>query len=272
MTAAKIHELLELVAAGGLTPAAALERLRHLPFDDLGFARLDHHRGLRRGVPEVVFGDGKSAEQIIAIGQRMAAAGLNLIVTRLAADKARQIKRKLRALEYRTDARIGLLIAEPAVIGGHGPIAVVSAGTSDIPVAEEAAVCAELFGNRVERIYDVGVAGIHRLTAQAERLWAASVVIVVAGMEGALPSVVAGLLDKPVIAVPTSVGYGVASGGVAALLGMLSSCAGGLTVVNIDNGFGAAMAATLINRVGLDRLELDGGKKNAHPRAHAARD
>jgi NCAIR mutase (PurE)-related protein len=224
-----------------------------LPFEDLGFARLDHHRIIRRGVPEVVFGDGKSAAQIVAIGRRMRERGLNLIVTRLAAEKARAIKGRLRGFDYRADARMGLLVVAAPPVSGHGAIAVLSAGTSDIPVAEEAALCAELFGNRVERVYDVGVAGIHRLAAQAEVLKAACVLIVVAGMEGALPTVVAGLVDKPVIAVPTSVGYGVAFNGLAALFGMLNSCAGGLTVVNIDNGFGAAVAATLINRVGLDR-------------------
>jgi NCAIR mutase (PurE)-related protein len=251
MTEAKIREILESVAAGGVSAADALDRLRHLPFEDLGFARIDNHRGLRRGVPEVVFGQGKTAEQIAVIGRSMADAGVNLIVTRLDALKARAVKRKLRALDYRSDAQIGLLIAEPPPPRGHGAIIVVSAGTSDMPVAEEAAICAEMFGNRVARIYDVGVAGIHRLTAQLDLLKTASVLIVVAGMEGALPSVVAGLLDKPVIGVPTSVGYGASMGGLAAMLGMLNSCAGGLTVVNIDNGFGAALAATLINRVGL---------------------
>lgn len=253
MTEAKIGALLELVAAGRLSADEALKRLRHLPFDDLGFARLDNHRGLRRGVPEVVFGDGKSVDQIVAIGRQMRKREINLIVTRLAAEKARAIKRQLRGFEYKADARMGMLLAEAPTVSGHGTIAVLSAGTSDIPVAEEAALCAELFGNRVERIYDVGVAGIHRLTAQADVINAASVLIVVAGMEGALPSVVAGLVDKPVIAVPTSIGYGVAFNGLAALLGMLNSCSGGLTVVNIDNGFGAALAATLINRVGLER-------------------
>jgi hypothetical protein len=251
MTEAKIREILEAVAAGGVSTAAAFERLRHLPFEDLGFARIDNHRGIRRGVPEVVFGQGKTADQIAAIGRRMADSGVNLIVTRLDPAKARAVKRRLRAMEYRADAQIGLLIAEPPQLRGHGAIIVVSAGTSDMPVAEEAAICAEMFGNRVARIYDVGVAGIHRLTAQLDVLKTASVVIVVAGMEGALPSVVAGLLDKPVIGVPTSVGYGASMGGMAAMLGMLNSCAGGLTVVNIDNGFGAALAATLINRVGL---------------------
>jgi len=271
MTEAKIGALLELVAAGRLSTPQALDRLRSLPFDDLGFARLDNHRMIRRGVPEVVFGDGKSVEQIVAIGRQMRKRAVNLIITRLSAEKAKAVKRKLRDFDYQPDARIGLVIVERTPVSGHGAIAVLSAGTSDIPVAEEAAVCAELFGNRVERIYDVGVAGIHRLTAQADLVKAASVLIVVAGMEGALPSVVAGLVDKPVIAVPTSVGYGVAFGGLAALLGMLNSCAGGLTVVNIDNGFGAALAATLINRVGLNRFEHNGGKKDPHQRTRAPR-
>ena len=253
MTEKKIREILDLVAAGRLNSDRALARLKHLPFEDLGFARLDHHRGLRRGLPEVIFGEGKSADQIAAIGKRMAAAGVNLLVTRLAPDKARLLKRKLRALDYRPDAQIGMIIRERADLRSHGTVMVLSAGTSDIPVAEEAALCAEFFGNPVERLYDVGVAGLHRLTANAESIQRASVLIVVAGMEGALPSVVAGLVDMPVIAVPTSVGYGASFGGIAALLGMLNSCASGVTVVNIDNGFGAAFAATMINRVGLAR-------------------
>jgi NCAIR mutase (PurE)-related protein len=253
MTEDSIREILENVAASRLSAADALARLRNLPFEDLGFARIDQHRSLRRGVPEVIFGAGKTAEQIAAIGARVAAAGTNVLITRLDADKARAVKRRLRRLVYDEVARIGTIIVKPAARIGHGPVAVVSAGTSDQPVAEEAAVCADLFGNRVERIYDVGVAGLHRLTAALGELRAASVLIVVAGMEGALPSVVAGLLDKPVIAVPTSVGYGASFGGLAALLGMLNSCASGVTVVNIDNGFGAALAATLINRAGMAR-------------------
>ncbi len=251
MTEVKIRQLLEQVAVGRVSTGQALQRLRYLPFEDLGFARIDNHRSLRRDVPEVVFGAGKSAQQIVKIAQRMAAAGVNFMVTRLDPVKAGAIKRKLRGFDYRPDARIGLVVREKPVPRGHGAIIVASAGTSDIPVAEEAAVCAEFFGNRVERLYDVGVAGLHRLTSQLKMLQAASVIIVVAGMEGALPSVVAGLVGKPVIGVPTSVGYGAAFGGIAPLLGMLNSCAGGLTVVNIDNGFGAALAATLINRVGL---------------------
>ncbi len=251
MTEATLLKLLERVAAGGVEPAAALERLRHLPFEDLGFARIDHHRALRRGLPEVIFGEGKSAEQIAAIGRRIVAAGTNLLVTRLDAAKARAVRRRLRALDYRPAARIGMIVREPSRPRGHGPVLIVSAGTSDMAVAEEAALTAEIFGNPVERLYDVGVAGLHRVAANLARLRRAAALIVVAGMEGALPSVVAGLVDRPVIAVPTSVGYGASLGGIAALLAMLNSCASGVTVVNIDNGFGAAFAATLINRLGL---------------------
>jgi len=256
MTEEHIRRILDQVAAGRMSAGGALKRLRHLPFEDLGFAKLDLHRTLRRGIPEVVFGEGKSAAQIIAIGARAIASGGNLIVTRLGPEKARGLKARFKKFVYHETARVGAIITRPAAPSGHGPIAVVSAGTSDLPVAEEAAVCAELFGNRVARLHDVGVAGLHRLTTNLEALSGAAVLIVVAGMEGALPSVVAGLLDKPVIAVPTSVGYGTAFGGLAALLGMLNSCASGVTVVNIDNGFGAALAATLMNRVGIAR---DGG-------------
>jgi NCAIR mutase (PurE)-related protein len=270
MTEAKIRQLLEQVAAGRLSAAQAVRRLRYLPFEDLGFARIDNHRTLRRDIPEVVFGAGKSAAQIVKIGQRITAAGDNLMVTRLDPAKAGVVKRMLRKFDYRPDARVGLLLRHQPLPVGHGPILVASAGTSDIPVAEEAAVSAEFFGNRVERLYDVGVAGLHRLTSQLKTLEAASVIIVVAGMEGALPSVVAGLIGKPVIGVPTSVGYGAAFGGITPLLGMLNSCAGGLTVVNIDNGFGAALAATLINRVG-GRAGYAGDKREAgKPARHSA--
>lgn len=253
MTEKRIRDLLDKVAAGRMTPLAAFKVLGELPFEDLGFAKIDSHRSLRRGVPEVIFGEGKTAAQLIAIGQRVLASSSNLIITRLSEEKARAVRQKLRGLKYHADARIGTIVKERAKISGHGVVSVLCAGTSDISIAEEAALCAELFGNRVTRIYDVGVAGIHRLTANLDAIRAASVIIVVAGMEGALPSVVAGLVDKPVIAVPTSVGYGASMGGLAALLAMLNSCAGGVTVVNIDNGFGAALAATLINRVGIER-------------------
>jgi NCAIR mutase (PurE)-related protein len=251
MTEEQIQAILDQVAAGRLDVPGAMKRLRQLPFDDIGFAKLDLHRNLRRGVPEVVLGERKTAEQIAAIGARVVKAGQNFIVTRLSPEKARIVKRSLRAFDYRPEAQLGFIIRKKAEPRGHGPIMVISAGTSDIAVAEEAAICADLFGNRVTRLYDVGVAGLHRLRAGLDDFTQAAVLIVVAGMEGALPSVVAGLLDKPVIAVPTSVGYGAAFGGVAALLGMLNACASGVTVVNIDNGFGAALAATLMNRVGL---------------------
>jgi len=253
MTEERIRQILERVAAGTITPAGAFGALRDLPFEDLGFAKLDRHRALRRGVPEVVFGEGKSAAQIAAIGRRVVGDGSNLVVTRLAPEKARDLKRRLPRLRYHPEARLGAVVTRKPRPSGHGVVMVISAGTSDLGVAEEAALCAELFGNRVARLYDVGVAGLHRLTSNLDGIRAASVLIVVAGMEGALPSVVAGLLDKPVLAVPTSVGYGTALGGLAALFGMLNACASGITVVNIDNGFGAAFAATLINRVGLAR-------------------
>ncbi len=250
MTEERIREILSAVASGRTSAQAAFSELKHLPFEDLGFAKLDRHRGIRRGIPEVIFGESKTAAQIAAIGARLVKSRMNLIVTRVDAQKARELKRKLPRLRYHPEARVAALIVEPAKPRGHGPIMVISAGTSDLPVAEEAAVCAELFGNSVTRLYDVGVAGLHRLTAHLEMVKAASVIIVAAGMEGALPSVVAGLLDKPVVAVPTSIGYGASFGGIAALLGMLNSCSSGVTVVNIDNGFGAALAATLMNRVG----------------------
>ncbi len=253
MTEKRIRELLGQVAGGRTSLESAFKILRDLPFEDLGFAKLDHHRSLRRGVPEVVYGEGKSADQLVEIGKRVLASGINLIITRLDDAKARAIRRKLRRLTYHASARVGVIVKERIKPVGHGVVTIVSAGTSDLPVAEEAALCAELFGNRVARMYDVGVAGIHRLTASLDAIRASSVLIVVAGMEGALPSVVSGLVDIPVIAVPTSVGYVTAMGGLAALLGMLNSCSSGMTVVNIDNGFGAALAATLINRVGLER-------------------
>jgi NCAIR mutase (PurE)-related protein len=257
MTERALLEILEQVARGRLAVSGAMRRLRRLPFEDLGFAKLDHHRRIRRGLPEVVLGEYKSATQIAAIGRRVVAAGYNLIVTRVAPQKGRAVKRLLGKFTYQPQAELGFIINEPTQPSGHGAVMVISAGTSDLRVAEEAALCAELFGNRVERLYDVGVAGLHRLTASIDVIKDAAVLIVVAGMEGALPSVVAGLLDKPVIAVPTSAGYGAALGGLTALFGMLNSCAGGVTVVNIDNGFGAAFAATLINRTGLRRLNED---------------
>ena len=244
----QLADLLDAVRRGDCPVDEALDRLRGMPYEDLGFAKLDHHRALRNGFPEVVLGEGKSAEQVIAIAERMAAAGSNVLITRLAPEVGTRLREALPEFEYHAVPRLALRRLHPAPASGRGTVLVVSAGTADVPVAEEAAVSAELMGNRVERLYDVGVAGIHRLLEQRERLWEAAVLIVVAGMEGALPSVVGGLVDRPVIAVPTSVGYGTSMHGLAALLGMLNTCAAGVVVVNIDNGFGAAAAAARINR------------------------
>lgn len=246
----RLEELLERVKAGDVPVEDAVERLRTLPFETLdGMATVDHHRELRSGIPEVVFGEAKTAEQIAALLESLAADGGGALATRVDPDKARVVLAAVPEARYSELARTVMIAArEPAAERGRGVIAVVAAGTSDLPVAEEAAEVAAFLGNRVERITDVGVAGLHRVLAQAERLRQVEVVIVLAGMEGALPSVVAGLIDRPIIAVPTSVGYGVGLGGFAAMLGMLSSCSPGVTVVNIDNGFGAAVAASLINR------------------------
>jgi pyridinium-3,5-biscarboxylic acid mononucleotide synthase len=246
--AEQLEALLADVAAGRLQPAAALERLRHLPFEDLPFARIDHHRALRQGQPEVVFCEGKTLEQVVAICDRLEAATGSFLGTRASAAMATALQARFPRVVWNETARTVLLSPVDAPAAARGPVLIVSAGTSDLPVAEEAAVVAEAFGTRVERLVDVGVAGIHRLLAAGDALQQARVVIVVAGMEGALPSVVGGLVAVPVIAVPTSVGYGASFGGLAALLGMLNSCAAGVTVVNIDNGFGAAAAASRICR------------------------
>jgi NCAIR mutase (PurE)-related protein len=243
-----LKHLLTAIQAGDLSIDEGLERLRQLPFEDAGVAMIDHHRALRQGVPEVVLAEAKTAEQVAAIAQRMAAHGDDVLVTRLAADKAALMAEKHPAGEYDPLARTFVLRQKPFADLGRGKVLVICAGTSDLPVAREAAITARMFNNRVEELVDVGVAGIHRLLARTAALREAAVIIVVAGMEGALPSVVGGLVDVPVIAVPTSVGYGASFNGIAALLGMLNSCAGGITVVNIDNGFGAAFAATRINR------------------------
>jgi len=248
MTPQRLREILEQVAAGADSPEAALEKIRHLPFEDLGFAKVDHHRDLRSGFPEVIFGQGKTNEQIVGIARKLREAGQNVLITRLDSEAAAGVVAELPDFTYSSDGRIAFLRQTPSATKGRGRILVAAAGTADLPVAEEAALTAELMGNRLDRIYDVGVAGIHRLFAHHEQLRQANVVIVVAGMEGALPSVVGGLVDKPVIAVPTSVGYGASFGGLAALLAMLNSCAAGVTVVNIDNGFGAGVAASMINR------------------------
>lgn len=244
-----LRAMLDMVSQGELPVDEAMVRLRHFPSEDIGCARIDHHRQLRQGTPEMVFGAGKTTEQITAIMTAMVAEGSNILVTRLDAVKGAALVRSFPAARYHDEARCLTFEQRSSEQRGRGTVLVVSAGTSDMPVAAEAVVTARFLGNQVEHIFDVGVAGIHRLLACSEQLAAASVIIVVAGMEGALPSVVGGLVDKPVIAVPTSIGYGASFGGIAALLGMLNSCASGVTVVNIDNGFGAACAANLINRV-----------------------
>jgi len=249
MDSAHLADLLELVRQKQVSVSEAMARLRHLPFEDLGFAKIDHHRALRQGFPEVVMGQGKDVKQIAAIVQAMRRRKTNVLVTRLESNKVAQLKRLRTGLTFHPMARAATWHGTPINITGKGTVLVVCAGTSDIPVAEEAIVTSKMMGNRVDRLYDVGVAGIHRLLDNRARLDAASVLIVVAGMEGALPSVVGGLVATPVIAVPTSIGYGASFGGIAALLGMLNSCAAGVTVVNIDNGFGAGFAASLINRL-----------------------
>ncbi|HTS35074.1 MAG TPA: nickel pincer cofactor biosynthesis protein LarB [Candidatus Solibacter sp.] len=248
MNAESIRKLFEQVRTGTITPDDAVARLRHMPFEDLGFAKVDHHRALRVGMPEVILGEGKTPAQVAGIFARLAKHGGNILATRCDARQFAAVKKKVRGAEYRELGRAIVLHRDQAKYG-KGVIAVVSAGTSDIPVAEEAVATAELMGNEVQHFYDVGVAGIHRLLANREALTKARVVIVCAGMEGALPSVVGGLVGVPVIAVPTSVGYGASFKGMAALLGMLNSCASNVSVVNIDNGFGAGYVASLINRL-----------------------
>ncbi len=243
-----IRKLFEQVRTRKISADDAVERLRHLPFEDLGFAKVDHHRALRVGMPEVIFGQGKSPAQLAKIFSRLARHDGNILATRANKAQFAAVKKMVRRAEYRELAR-AIVLQRDEKKYGKGTIAVVSAGTSDIPVAEEAVVTAEIMGNDVEHLYDVGVAGIHRLLANRVTLTRARVVIVCAGMEGALPSVVGGLVGVPVIAVPTSVGYGAAFEGVAALLGMMNSCASNVSVVNIDNGFGAGYVAALINRL-----------------------
>lgn len=244
----QLKDLLEKVKQGDLSIDRALETLKDLPYADLGYAMVDHHRSLRTGHPETIFSQGKTVEQVVGIARRLLEKSANIMATR--AD--RKVYEALQAIgepvEYHAAARIAVIKRQP-VPPTRTTILVMCAGTSDIPVAEEAAVTAEVMGNRVERLADVGVAGIHRLLANREKIQSASVLVVVAGMDGALPSVTAGLTDNPVIAVPTSIGYGASFGGLAALLTMLNSCANGVTVVNIDNGYGAGYAASLINRM-----------------------
>jgi NCAIR mutase (PurE)-related protein len=248
LRADRLRSLLAEVAAGTLSAAEAESRLAWSPVEDLGFARVDHHRSLRHGYPEVVFGEGKTVEHILGILGSLDARGEGFLVTRTSSEAAEAIRDRFPDADWNPLARtVHLPAAEPPALPSRGTVLVVCAGTSDLPVAEEAAVTAAALGNPVERLNDVGVAGIHRILQSSEVLQRAAIVIVVAGMEGALPSVIGGLIRVPVIAVPTSVGYGAAFGGVAALLGMLNSCAAGVTVVNIDNGFGAACAASRIN-------------------------
>ena len=248
MNTESIRKLFEQVRKGTLTPDEAVDRLRHLPFEDLGFAKVDHHRALRAGIPEVILGEGKPPAYLAAIFARLAKHGGNVLATRCNGEQYASVRKKIRTAKFHERARAIYLHRDHKEYG-KGRIVVVSAGTSDIPVADEAFLTAGLMGNKVDHFYDVGVAGIHRLLANREALTKARVVIVCAGMEGALPSVVGGLIGVPVIAVPTSVGYGASFKGLAALLGMLNSCASNVSVVNIDNGFGAGYVASLINRL-----------------------
>lgn len=247
MTPQQVLELLEKIRQGTLTPEQGLDRLKNLPFEDLGFARVDHHRTLRHGFPEVIFSPGKKPEQVAAIVKSLIPQKSNILVTRSNKETFDHVHKLTRKAQFHAGAR-AISIVQDKTLYGDGKIYVVCAGTSDIPVAEEAALTARLMGNEVETTYDVGVAGIHRLLNIREALTRASVVVVVAGMEGALASVVGGLLSVPVIAVPTSIGYGSSFGGLSSLLAMLNSCASNVVVVNIDNGFGAGFVASLINR------------------------
>ena len=252
MNRQQLRAVLDAVGAGSLTPESAQEQLlqvlRQKPYEDLGFARVDHHRKTRQGFPEVIFGQGKTASQVAAIAARVVAAGDNLLVTRTNAEAFDTVRAEVPAARFHELARCITFETSPAP-KGKGIVLIAAAGTADLPVAEEAAVTACMMGNTVDRLFDVGVAGLHRLLSEHARLHAARVIIVCAGMEGALPSVVGGLVDVPVIAVPTSVGYGASFGGLTALLAMLNSCATGISVVNIDNGFGAAAIASTINHL-----------------------
>lgn len=249
MNPRKLEDLLKRVKSGKASIDEAIARLKSLPFEDLGYARIDHHRSLRKGFPEIIWGEGKSSNQILLIIKEMKRRGQNVLITRLDEKKAKAILRVFPKGRYHPVSRVFTYLIHPVKDQGKGAILVITAGTTDIPVAEEAVITAQFMGNHVETLYDVGVAGIHRLLSERERLEKARVLIVVAGMEGALPSVVGGLVDRPVIAVPTSVGYGTSFGGITALLAMLNSCASGVAVVNIDNGFGAGYMASLMNRM-----------------------
>jgi len=249
MDPARLRELLEQLTRGDATVDDAMARLKDLPFSELGYATVDHHRALRQGVPEVILGESKTAEQVVGIARELARHGQNVLISRLDPAKAEVLQRELPGVAYHPLARIATLEQAPIPRLGDRPVALVSAGTSDLPVSEECAETLRMLGVEVARVYDVGVAGIHRLLFKRDVLQRAAVVVVFAGMEGALASVVGGLIEAPIVAVPTSIGYGAAFHGLAALLGMLTSCASGVTVVNIDNGFGAAFAAARILRV-----------------------
>lgn len=243
----RLKQLLNQYKDGDLSLENAVDRLRHLPYEDLQFANIDHHRSLRQGFPEVIFGQGKTAGQVTLIAERLLAHASNLLVTRSNQETFESLQRIASDAEFHQSCG-AISVKRDGAVRGRGKIAIVTAGTSDIPVAEEAAVTAEIMGNETARLFDVGVAGIHRVLSRREMLQSARVVVCVAGMEGALPSVVGGLVSVPVIAVPTSIGYGASFNGIAALLGMLNSCSSNVTVVNIDNGFGAGFVASLINR------------------------
>ena len=249
MNAQRLDRLLKEVAEGRLSPADARRQLAAMPYEDLGFARVDHHRSLRKGFPEVIFGQGKTPEQIAHIAGAIRGQGAAVLATRVDPDKAALVRELMPELEYHPESACLSLPAEDPPPAGKGRVTVVAAGTSDLPVALEAVLTARLMGSEVDQVFDVGVAGLHRLLGSMDKLGQTTCFVVVAGMEGALPSVVAGMVDRPVVAVPTSVGYGTSFGGLAALLGMLNSCAPGLSVVNIDNGFGAGYLASLIDHM-----------------------
>ena len=251
-----LRQMLEQVASGGIPVEAAIARLRAAPFDDLGFARVDHHRALRDGLPEVVLALGKTPAQVAAIGRHVVEESGRLLVTRIDSAQLAALRAAIPALSHDEHARLAWYDPDPRPLRGH--VAIVTAGTSDIPVAEEAALTATMMGARITRHYDAGVAGLHRLAPDIETFQRANALVVVAGMEGALPSVIGGLVANPVVAVPTSVGYGASFGGVAALLGMLNSCATGVSVVNIDNGFGAGYLAATINRLAVETRDEPG--------------
>jgi NCAIR mutase (PurE)-related protein len=249
MNEESLKKILQLVKKDKINIDNALSQIKTLPFESIGFATIDHHRTLRHGFPEVIWGEGKTVNQIVGIMEKMAEKEENILITRVDDEKAENILKKFPKAKYHPIARIISWKHKDIKLKGKGTILIITAGTSDIPVAEEAKITAKMMGNKVDSMYDVGVAGIHRLFEQREKILEANVLIVAAGMEGALPSVVSGLVSRPVIAVPTSVGYGSSFGGIAALLGMLNSCSSGVSVVNIDNGFGAGYVASLINRV-----------------------